>query len=333
MAKGSGFQVDKLAHVGYLPLMARKPRIHLPGGLYHVLFRGNGGQDVFLTDADYSRFYLLLQEGAFRFGYRVHAFCLMSNHIHIALQVGDIPLSRSMQNLSFRYTRWINWREKRTGHLFQGRYKAVLVDGDSYLLEMVRYIHLNPVRAGMVTRPEEYPWSGHRAYLGKETLPWLTTDWTLAQFGKSVAKARAAYLAFVLDGLDEERRPDFHGAGADSRLLGDDSFMDKCLSGSGGIPLRLTAQQIADQVCLAYDIDISVLKAKSQQRVASEARAMAGWLARESGCVTLSDVARLVNRDVGSISSSVRRLTDRIQEEPELVRRMMSLKAEIEDVS
>ena len=207
------------------------------------------------------------------------------------------------------------------------------MDGDSYLLEMVRYIHLNPVRAGMVTRPEDYPWSSHRAYLGKEILPWLTTDWTLAQFGKSVAKARAAYLAFVLDGLGEERRPDFHGAGADSRLLGDDSFMDKCLSGSEGIPLRVTAQQIIDKVCLAYNFDISVLKAKSQQRIASEARAMAGWLARESGSVTLSDVAKLVNRDVGSISSSVRRLTDRIQEDPELARRMMSLKAEIEGES
>ncbi len=168
--------------------MARKPRIHLPGGLYHVIFRGNGGQDVFLTAADRFRFYLLLQEGACRFGYRIHAFCLMTNHIHLALQASNIPLSRSMQNLSFRFTRWINWREKRTGHLFQGRYKAVLVDGDSYLLELVRYLHLNPVRAGMVANPEEYPWSGHRAYLGLEKLPWLTTDWTLAQFGKSVAQ-------------------------------------------------------------------------------------------------------------------------------------------------
>lgn len=313
--------------------MARKPRIHLPGGLYHVIFRGNGGQDVFLTDADRYRFYLLLQEGTHRFGYRVHAFCLMTNHIHLALQVGDIPLSRAMQNLSFRYTRWINWREKRTGHLFQGRYKAVLVDGDNYLLELVRYIHLNPVRAGMVTNPEEYPWSSHRAYLGKETLPWLTTDWMLAQFGKNVAKARAAYMAFVLDGLDEERRPEFHGAGVDSRLLGDDNFMDKCLSGSGGMPLHLTAQQIIDKVCLAYHIDVFVLKTKSQQRIASEARAVAGWLARESGCVTLSDIANIVNRDVGSISSSVRRLSDRIQDEPELANKIMSLKAAIEGIT
>jgi REP element-mobilizing transposase RayT len=305
--------------------MARKPRIHLPGGIYHVIFRGNGGQDVFLSEADRYRFYLLLQEGSNRFGYRIHAFCLMGNHIHLALQVGDIPLSRAMHNLSFRYTRWINWREQRSGHLFQGRYKAILVDGENYLLELVRYIHLNPVRAGLVVDPEEYSWSGHRAYLGKEILPWLTTEWMLAQFGKSVAKARAAYMAFVLEGVDEVHRPDFHGAGVDSRLLGDDNFMDRCLSGSGEMPLRLTAQQIIDQVCLAYHIDVSLLKAKSQQRTASEARAMAGWLARESGCVTLSSIAKLVNRDVGSISSAVRRLSDRIQDDPELAEKLRSL--------
>jgi hypothetical protein len=253
----------------------------------------------------------------------------MTNHIHLALQIGDIPLSLAMQNLSFRYTRWINWREKRTGHLFQGRYKAVLVDKDSYLLELVRYIHLNPVRAGMSTSPDEYPWSGHRAYLGKEILPWLTTDWVLSQFAKSFAKARAAYIAFVLDGLDEGRRPEFHGAGADSRLLGNDNFMDKCLSGSGGMPLHLTAKQIIDKVCLAYHIDSSFLKTKSQQRTVSEARAVAGWLARESRCVTLSSIARLVNRDVGSISSAVRRLSDRLQEEPELARRVKSLETTI----
>jgi REP element-mobilizing transposase RayT len=310
--------------------MARKPRIHLPGGLYHVILRGNGGQPVFLSDADRYRFYLLLQEGTCRFGYRVHAFCLMTTHIHLALQVGDIPLSRGMQNLSFRYTRWINWREKRTGHLFQGRYKAILVDGDSYLLELARYIHLNPVRAGMVKDPEDYPWSGHRAYLGDEFLPWLTTDWMLGQFGKSVAKARAGYRAFVLDGLGEEHRPEFHGGGEDPRVLGDDNFVDQCLSDSGGMRLRLTAKEIADRVCLAYNIDEGTLKTQSQQRVFSEARAVVGWLARELGCVTLSEVGKHVNRDVGSISSSVRRLSERMQEAPELADRVRSLKAALE---
>lgn len=311
--------------------MARKPRIHLPGGIYHVILRGNGGQVVFLTDADRCRFFLLLQEGGCRFGYRVHAFCCMTNHIHLVVQAGEIPLSRSMQNLSFRYTRWINGREKRSGHLFQGRYQAILVDRDAYLLELSRYIHLNPVRAGLVARPEEYPWSSYRAYLGQETLPWLTTDWVLAQHGNSRAKARASYQAFVLAGAGEGSRPDFYGSGLDSRILGDDSFVEKCLASSEKRVRSLTLQQIIDRVCRLYDLDLADLQAKSQRRKASEARAVAGWLARESGCVTLTDIARRVNRDVGSISSSVRRLTDRFAEEPELARRLSSLNDALED--
>lgn len=311
--------------------MARKPRLHLSGGLYHVILRGNGGQPLFLTDEDRYRFYLLLQEGTCRFAYHIHAFCLMTNHIHLAIQVGDIPLSRCMQNLSFRYTRWINWREKRTGHLFQGRYKAVLVDADNYLLELVRYIHLNPVRAGMVKAPEAYPWSGHLAYLGKEHLPWLTTDLVLGQFGKTFARSRAGYGRFVLDGLGEAHRPEFHGKGEDdSRLLGNESFVDRCLSGREGRPLRLTAQDIAERVCRAYSIDEATLKSSSQSRTASEARAAVGWLARELGCATLSDVARLVNRDIGSISSAVRRMEERMRDTPELTGRMQAIRADIE---
>lgn len=306
--------------------MARKPRIHLPGGLYHVILRGNDGQSVFLADEDRCRFFLLLQEGTVRFGYRVHAFCLMTNHIHLALQVSDIPLSRAMQNLSLRYTRWVNWRRKRSGHLFQGRYKAVLVDADSYLLELVRYIHLNPVRAGMVTDPEAYPWSGHRAYLGKESLPWLTTDWVLGQFGKSLDTARTAYQAFVQDGLGEERRLEFHQGGEDSRLLGNDGFTEMCLAGSEYRPPHLRVEDISAVVCQAYGIDEAELRAPSQRRIASEARAMIGWLGRELECVTLSEVARHVHRDIGSISSAIGRLSERLRNSPGLRSRIQSLK-------
>jgi len=309
--------------------MARKPRIHLSGGLYHVIFRGNGGQPVFLSDEDRYRFQLLLQEGTCRFGYRVYAFCLMTNHIHLALQVAEIPLSRSMQNLSFRFTRWINWRQKRTGHLFQGRYKAVLVDSDSYLLELIRYIHLNPVRAGMVKDPVNYPWSSHKAYLGKETLPCMTIDSLLIHFGKTLEEARQNYHGFVLDGLGEERRPEFHGAGADTRLLGDDHFLEKCLSDSEKLPMRLTPQIFVDAVCRCYEISETELKSPSQCRNLSEARAVVGWLAQKFDCVTLSEVGAFVNRDVGSISSAVRRLSNRMSGVPELAERVRLLEAEL----
>jgi hypothetical protein len=121
--------------------------------------------------------------------------------------------------------RWINWREKRSGHLFQGRYKAVLVDGDTYLSELIRYIHLNPVRAGMVDAPEKYPWSGHGVYLGKQSIPWLTTSTMLNQFGKSTKQARSRYGVFVLEGLTETHRSEFHGGEEDSRILARVSYL------------------------------------------------------------------------------------------------------------
>ena len=115
----------------------------------------------------------------------------MTNHVHLIVQVDQVPLSRLMHNLASRYSHRMNWRRTRSGHLFQGRFKAVLADGESYLLELVRYVHLNPVRAKLVARPEAYPWSGHRAYLGREPLAWLTTDWILGQFGTGPAQATA----------------------------------------------------------------------------------------------------------------------------------------------
>ena len=180
--------------------MARKPRLHVEGGLYHVMLRGNGGQDLFFEPSDRHFFYGLIEEGVARFGYRLHGFCLMTNHVHLIVQVGAIALARPMQNLAFRYSRRINWRQRRRGHLFQGRYTALLVEAESHLLELVRYVHLNPVRAGLVAVPEDYPWSGHNAYLGEERLAWLTTDWVLARFAGRRATARSRYRAFLREG-------------------------------------------------------------------------------------------------------------------------------------
>ena len=117
--------------------MALKPRLHLPGGLYHVILRGNARQDVFFAPGDRSAFYALLAECVVRFGYRVHAFCLMTKHVHLALHAGESPLSAGMQNLGFRYTRYLNTRLSRVGHVFQGRFKAYLVDQDKYGLALV----------------------------------------------------------------------------------------------------------------------------------------------------------------------------------------------------
>jgi len=173
--------------------MARKPRLYIPGALYHVMLRGNDGQHIFDNNEERSHFLSLVAEGVGRYGHRIHAYCLMDNHVHLLIQMGQTPLSKVMQNISFRYTRWMNRRHHRTGHLFQGRFRAILCDEDAYLLELVRYIHLNPVRAGIIATPEEHPWSGHRAYLGIESVPWLTSDWCLSRFAANLKVARRSY--------------------------------------------------------------------------------------------------------------------------------------------
>jgi putative transposase len=144
----------------------RKPRIHQRGSFYHVILRGNNGQDVFFSDKDRCRLCLIIQQGIERFGHRIHGFCFMNNHIHLIIQTEIISLSIIMHHLGSSYARYINHTYKRIGHLFQGRYKAILVAANNYLSELIRYVHLNPVRAGIVSLPENYSWSGHLTYLG-----------------------------------------------------------------------------------------------------------------------------------------------------------------------
>ena len=287
--------------------MARKPRLHVPGGVYHVMLRGNGGQTIFLSEKDRSVFYRLVEEGIKRFGHRVHGFCLMGNHVHLLIQVADVPLSQVMQNLSFRYTGWINRRHRRTGHLFQGRYKALLVDADAYLLELVRYIHLNPVRARMVSDPAAYRWSGHRAYLGLDTIPWLHTDWVLGQFARRLATCRKHYAAFVAAGMEEGYRSEFHVGSADTRVLGDDDFLAEV----GDTPLEglpPSLDVIIERVCARYGTNEVALGEPSRVRRFAAARAMIGWLAMRTETASLTEVSRRFHRDVTTMSKQVRRL-------------------------
>lgn len=283
--------------------MARQPRLHVPGGVYHVILRGNAGQDIFFARQDRSRFLLLIQEGVERFDCRVHAFCLMTNHVHLVIQVGRYPLAKIIQNLSFRYTRFINQRKERMGHLFQGRYKAFLVDADSYLLELVRYIHNNPVRAKMAKDADVYPWTSHRAYSGVEELPWLTTEWVLGQFGKRLASARKSYREFIAKGGTEGHRSDFYGGEVDRRVIGDDSFLETVLGRSNTLrPPSL--QAITERVCRNYGVKLQDLQGQGRSRKMAEARGVICWLAQRLGAASVAEVAALFERDLSTMSRS-----------------------------
>lgn len=182
--------------------MPRAKRIHYAGAFYHVMLRGNNYQDIFLCDNDRKCLCDIWQEALIKFKHCVHAFCLMSNHVHFLVQVDEVPLSKIIQNISVRYTYWFNKKSGRIGHLFQGRYKAILIESDEYVLEVCRYIHLNPVRAGMVIRPDEYFWSSHNDYLGEKRFSWISTDWFLQLFSDDPAIARERYKDFMTQTKD-----------------------------------------------------------------------------------------------------------------------------------
>jgi len=277
------------------------------------MLRGNGGDDIFFTPEDRYRLYLLIQEGVERYGFRMHAFCLMSNHFHLAVQVGDKPLSRIMQNLAFRYARWINRRYERIGHLFQGRYHALLVDDESYLLELIRYIHLNPVRAGLVRFPEDYEWSSHNAYLGTEYFVWLTRDAALSRFGDTTSRAEERYAEFVLDGIGELYRPEFHRGSDDTRVLGEDDFLHQVRSAKKQPVARdVSVDEVIAAVATEYDVDAAILCSPARTRDYTEARGVAAWVVREIGRHTLTELAERMSRSLSAVSLLEAKVRERI---------------------
>jgi putative transposase len=185
--------------------MSRPLRIEFAGGLYHVTARGNGRQPIFADDADRERFLTVLTRVAGRYRLLCHAYCLMGNHYHLLLETPDANLSRAMRQLNGVYSQAFNRRHERPGHVLEGRFHAQVVDRDAYLREVCRYIVLNPVRAGLVAHPREWPWSSYRATAGHvPALPFLTVDWVLCLDGASVrGEAERRYREFVRAGLGD----------------------------------------------------------------------------------------------------------------------------------
>jgi len=205
--------------------MARPLRIEYPGAFYHVTSRGNEQKDVFKSQKDREKFLDYLASATERYGAVLHAYCLMTNHYHLLLETPDGNLSQIMRHINGAYTTYFNVKRKRAGHLFQGRYKAILVEFDEYAMELTRYIHLNPVRAGMVALPEEYLWSSYRNYIGLSSVPdWLRLNEIFAYFGTDAVSAKSRYRAFVEDLLGAEYESPLKETFG-SAVLGTESFV------------------------------------------------------------------------------------------------------------
>ena len=185
--------------------MARQLRIEYPGAFYHITSRGNERKPVFKSKRDRGKFLEYLESASERYGAVIHVYCLMDNHYHLLIETPDGNLSKIMQHINGAYTTYFNVKRQRSGHLFQGRYKSILVQADEYAKELSRYIHLNPLRAGMVEKPEEYEWSSYKFYALKNEKPeWLFTDFILGYFGEKHSTAQQKYKDFVNSMIGKE---------------------------------------------------------------------------------------------------------------------------------
>jgi REP-associated tyrosine transposase len=205
--------------------MTRPLRLEYAGALYHVTSRGDRREDIYLDTDDRKEWLQVLGHVCSRYNWVIHAYCQMTNHYHFLVETADGNLSKGMRQLNGLYTQRFNRRHGLSGHLYQGRYKAILIQKENYLLELTRYVVLNPLRADMVKKLEDWPWSSYLATINAVSAPeWLDVDWLLGQFGKQRQQAIRAYARFVMEGkglsspLEQTRH---------QLLLGDDNFIEQ----------------------------------------------------------------------------------------------------------
>lgn len=257
--------------------MGRSLRIEYPCALYHITSRGNEKKKIFVSDEDRLKFLGIIEDYHDRYGILIHSYVLMDNHYHLILETPQGNLLKVMHGINSGYTGYFNRKYKRTGHLFQGRYKAILVEKDNYLIELSRYVHLNPVRAKAVERPEQYKWSSYCGYIGKrERNAWIEYAWVLSQFSNDSKKAMREYKGFVEEGLLKEIPPplkDIHG----QIVLGGGQFIEKIkkmLTGqelSRDITERKRFKMLPDpdkiikEVAAAFGVDKDIIKGKGQR--------------------------------------------------------------------
>lgn len=287
--------------------MPRRPRLHISGACYHVTLRGNHRANIFFRPADRRILDGYVADAIEHTAVRIHAYCWMTNHVHLLIQVADIPLGAFMQRISSRYARAVQKRIPTTGHLFENRYDALVVDVDRYFLELLRYIHLNPVRAGIVPTPERYRWSSHRVYLGIRESSWVNTEFGLSLFHSTPERARALYERFVAERIGAASDPTlYQGHPEEPRVLGGDAFISKL-----AIPIkkpkpRMTFDSIVRHVCAEYAVTADELRAPSRARPLAQARHEILCRALDHRAASMSEIARFLNRDVSTLSRNAR---------------------------
>jgi len=320
--------------------MPRQARIDAPGALQHIVIRGIERKSIFKDVRDRDNFLgrlgIILPETSTP----CYAWALLRNHVHLLLRTGLVPIATVMRRLLTGYAQQFNRRHRRHGQLFQNRYKSFLCEEDPYLLELVRYIHLNPIRAGVVEGLKElrsYGYCGHSVLMGKYENAWQDTDYVLGFFGRTLREARKSYEEFVSKGISLGRRPELVGGGlirsvggwllirdyrrggdrikADERILGSSSFVERVLQKANedyGRKIRLRAKgpdlvTLIGRVAAYYQIDPEDLKSPSKERRVSLARTVLCYVAVRELMLSCADVARALNIDPSAVSKAAKR--------------------------
>lgn len=282
--------------------MARPLRVEYPGAHYHVINRGNAGEDIFKGDRDKEKFLEYLAKAKERFAITIHSYCLMTNHYHLLLETPQSNLSVAVQWINVSYATWFNKKHQRQGHLFQGRFKAILVEADEYLQQLSRYIHLNPVCAKMAATPGEYAWSSYPAFTGNVKTPvWLTTDLRQA-FGKNKKTAIQNYQRYVeavdlaaLENPDRRVIGGFILGGTDFVAMVTETFLstreeDKEIPQLKKLKLKTSFETIVKTVCDETGCSEEQIRQKGRKK--NQARDLAVYLARNlsgASCKSLGE--------------------------------------------
>ena len=290
--------------------MARKPRLHVPGGFYHASQRAQPSAQLFLAKEDGNRFYQLLAESQARFNCKIHGFCLTADQINLLVQIDQIPLTKIMHNLNYRYTRYLQNKHNIKGAIFYDRHRAQLFDENYYLAPLLNYMHALPVTNNIVDTPLQYLWSSARAYSGKEKFAWLQTSPGLTQIKSQPFRVR------LTDKLIYQS------------ILGDQNFQTKVQMLAQKKSYNIQLPLLVDEVCKQCQVTHEELIASGKNHKRSLARGILAVLSRDLPSVSLTDVSHLVARDLTTLSALAHRIEKRAKNDNALALIIKNIKAQ-----
>lgn len=311
--------------------MPRRKRTHYFNAIYHVILRGNHRQNIFFCDKDRLQMYNYLSEACEIFGCKIHLFCFMTNHVHFVIEIGYIPLAKIMQSINSRYARYINKQQERKGYLCEGRYQAIIVQNEKYLLELCYYIHMNPLKAKITDNLDNYRWSSHCSYCGYENLSWITTEliWNLLK--KNSISSQESYLHFMYDRKQSYRETMFCKFDDNGELIIHNpvNLRQRSVAAEVNKRINLPLEKIITIICEQMQISQEQLASGSVRRKIVLARSMIAYFAHYRAGFLLTNIAICLDKRADSISKTMHSTLNQLHSNHKLAQLMNSIERKL----